>query len=681
MTSRYRRCSPAISCVWRVGLCGFFVLGLATAAKAQCPDGSPPPCARRVAVDTNAFIVRPFTVRGEQSAQYLGASMVDLLHMALDGVGKMRIEYAPTNLRRLSELSGPEDARGAAGVALELGAGRVIGGTIVALGSDVRIRAEVLDAVRGRTQFVVEGRANINNLAAVVDSLASQILARRLLLPGERRRLSIGEYATKSPKALQLYLVARQHVRRGERAAAADSLKIALRHDPDFGLVHLLLHRLESAQGGITLISIDSINRFARARKSRFPERVQFMFDDARVSGNRFHRLGWAQATAQRFPNDPDAAFYLADALFHYGLNLGESRDVAVAAFRRAIALDDADPELLQHFSTLMDEVGDSTESRTAWQRCRAIAPSLCAGDLGFRVLYQREDPIALAVGADSLLWGGPANWMLRGIAWDPALGLAITDSFARIQTAPSRSAGLRSAAFVVRSTVALARGQYDLAQSFLDSAAARGSPGGFHMLHHIVTGTPTAEASAATVNPTGLTSVVIRAWWAAATQTPDSAEKYVRILETGTWPDADKPTAEAAAAGLRGLVALRAGDTARALGLLTSMRPMNIRRPVPLRVLYPNTPLALLHAQIEAARGNHSRAKLYLADVYPINDYVPFIGDAEELRARVALALGDTASAKVALQKVVEVWANADPPLQPRVAAARATLPRLRNP
>lgn len=106
--------------------------------------------------------------------------------------------------------------------------------------------------------------------------------------------------------------------------------------------------------------------------------------------------------------------------------------------------------------------------------------------------------------------------------------------------------------------------------------------------------------------------------------------------------------------------------------------RATNSRSPIPRRVILPEAALSLALAQLEAVHGSNAKAELYLADVYPLNHYVPFIGDAEELRARLALARADTVAAKTHLRNVIAVWDRADPPLQPRVAAARATLARL---
>jgi TolB-like protein len=633
--------------------------------------------------DTNVFVVLPFAVRGPPSVEYLGQSMVDLLHMALDGVGRMRVEYAPTAIRRLSQLPDAQDARSAAGVALELGAGRLIGGTVVALGSDVRIHAEIFDAIRGRTQFAVDGRGDIANVTAMVDSLASAILARRLAPRSERRLLPTGEFATKSPAALQGYLVARQHWLRGERRPAVDSLRSALHHDPAFGRAHLLLLRIENAEGGITGLGGPAILKAALQHRDRYSDRIRLMLDIASASmeGQRSRALAAARYAADRYPDDPDAAYHLADNGWHFGINMGEPPQRVIAAFRRALAFDDQDPELLGHLSGLMYDVGDSAGARAAGERCRAVAASICQKENSplFRAIFRREDPVIIASGADSLTFGGLSNTFVRFTPWDPARGLAITDSLARIQTQPSRVQGLRAQAYIVRSNVALARGQHEAAWAFLDSVVAadgRQAPG-YRLLTHIVTGThPERVAPPDRVNPTNVTLLMVLAWWTAVRASPDSAETVFRQLEKLAWPDSAMGVA--VATGLRGIIALRLGDTVRARDLLTRARSNHKRRTIPNRVILPGAGLALKLAELEAARGDFAAARLHLADVFPQNDYVPFIGDAEELRAKVALALADTVAAKTALRNVIAVWEKAEPHLQPRVAAARATLARL---
>src|SRR5881628_3663669 len=56
------------------------VVGLPTLASGQCPDGSPPPCGRRVALDTARYAILPFVHReGGQQSTLDGADCAELL--------------------------------------------------------------------------------------------------------------------------------------------------------------------------------------------------------------------------------------------------------------------------------------------------------------------------------------------------------------------------------------------------------------------------------------------------------------------------------------------------------------------------------------------------------------------------------------------------------------------------
>lgn len=666
----------------RLRVCGAAILLMPLGeAAAQCPDGTfagASGCRRRASVDTNAFLVLPFVVRGGPEAAYLGPSMVDLLHMALNGVGRIRIEYAPGVLDRFGARATPTDARSAFGGALELGIGRVISGTIVAIGQDIRIGAQIHDATRNRMQFEVSRRARPDNIGVVVDSIAAEILARRAVPPAELRRVSAREFASRSPQALQAYLVARQHVRARQRRAAGDSLKSALRHDPSFALAYQLLHRLESSQAGITGIRRDSIERMIMARRSGFPERIQHIFADARFE-NRLRAREWVTGLVARYPDDPDVAFHFADHMFHHGINLGDGHERAIQAFRRAYELDDEDPELLGHFGGLLSESGDSAGLKSLrLAECRRLRLDPCEMDVYYRAIFRGEDPLTLSFGEDTLVGAQLDNYLVRGAAFDPALGLALSDSFAQRQLSMRRTTNQRSAAYIIRANVALARGRHGLASAWLDSAQALTPRPGFLLLHHIVTGTRGEEAAALVKRDSvarGSVMSVARAWWAAATQPADVARAYL--------PEIEQPAALVATRGftngLQGLIALRAGDTSAALQFLDAMRPDRFNPTVPFRLLFPGAYLALTHARLEARRGNMVRARTYLADLYPTNEYVPFIADAEELRAEVALALGDTTNARRHLGNVVAIWRGSDPPFQPRVARARELLAALK--
>jgi multidrug resistance efflux pump len=62
----------------------------------------------------------------------------------------------------------------------------------------------------------------------------------------------------------------------------------------------------------------------------------------------------------------------------------------------------------------------------------------------------------------------------------------------------------------------------------------------------------------------------------------------------------------------------------------------------------------------------------------FDYNGGVVYRAEAEELLAQIAEQQGDTAGAMRAYGNFVDLWKDADPELQPRVAAARAALARL---
>jgi tetratricopeptide (TPR) repeat protein len=648
--------------------------------EAQCPNGSEPPCLARGPADTNAIVVLPFAVRGPPEVQYLRESMVDLLHMALDGVGRVSVRYPQTALRRLGQLTDPTDLTTAAPVVRGMGAGRAIGGSVVVSGNELRIRIDVYDAVRGRSQFPVEGRGTLDQLGSTVDGLAAAILARKVV-PAERAgRIDLSEYA-KSTGALQSFLVAMQHVRRAERKVAGDSLRSALRQDPNFGLAYYWLGHVEGAQAGAGGVEggVPAIVRAANARSDSFPERVRFMLSimTANQAGERARVLALVHEAVRRYPNDADAAYQRADKHFHLGLNTGVPRDRVLAMFRRAIEMDDENPELLDHYTTLMNESGDTTAYLAAAKRCRAIAPQLCNGE-GFRILHHGERPWATRP-ADSV--SQPFVFLTRG-APNLAYSLVATDSMYLVHSQLSRPSGLRFQAYTTRAVVELERGRFVKARSLIDSAAPLAGNSRAHdglaLLADIMAGAGDPQVAMALGRLTTTNNIAfagVRAWHATVRMPADSAEKAIRLLEGRAWPDS--AIGSAMATGLRGILALRQGDTTQAMRMLAAASNNHMRR-IFNRNFWPGAWLSLTAARIEAARGNRESARIYLADMYPAPDAMPWLTEGEELRGRVALALGDTASAKAAYRNVVEIWKDADQVLQPRVAAAREALARL---
>jgi tetratricopeptide (TPR) repeat protein len=667
----------------RLALSALLLAAPSSFAHAQCADGTPEPCRSRVRADSNVLVVLPFAVRGPAQHAWLGESIMDLLQTAFDGVGKLRVEYAPTNLRRLDALADRQNPRAAAGLALEFGAARVLAGTINVLGSEVRIRADMYDATRNSVQFSVERRGSVDNFGAVVDSLGSAILARRLVPATDRQRLNAGEYDTRSPKALQAFAVARRIERGGNRKVAAESLLSALKQDPDFGPARYRLLVIEGAQGGVTGVQGGrfAILNDALKHRDKYSERIRTLLDIKLARRTeRARALALVDQVAAQYPNDPDVAFEQADAYFHHGINLGVPRERVLEVFRRALAVDDENLELNQHYLVLLWEAGDSAGVARATANCRRFRQTGCLEDGVSRAIFGARTAREIAVGPDSLAW--TQHFFVRARAAEPAFGLALTDSFAVIQTSPGREPMLRNRAYLIRSHVALGNGRYRDAWALMDSAAAVMAPNPPADIHRwarlpaIVTGERVSETLALPYNVNGPLQVIAQTWLAVARLPADSALPLVRAWESRFWGDTtlDRAVGEA----LRGALAARAGDTVTARRLLLSAREVETGDTSPYRLLNPSCWHAVQLARIELRVGSAANARRYLADAYPANSCIPFLGDIEETQGHIALALNDTATARRSFANVIALWDKADPPLQPRVTAAREALARL---
>jgi len=217
-------------------------------ARAQCPDGSPPPCrsglARgHVTIDSDAVAILPFRVRGPPGeVEWLREGIVDWLNIALDGLAGWRVVHPRTLLLRAPARAELMDIPAASRTAREVGAASLIVGSAFASGTQLRLHAELYDAVATRRLATVEARAPTADPAPGVDSLAVGLARQRLLSHRPTTRRSVEEYATTSPQALRAYLASEHLARQGAWQAAADSLLTAIGYDSTFGLAYYRLY-------------------------------------------------------------------------------------------------------------------------------------------------------------------------------------------------------------------------------------------------------------------------------------------------------------------------------------------------------------------------------------------------------------------------------------------------------
>src|SRR4029077_20943444 len=192
------------------------VVGLPTLASGQCPDGSPPPCGRRVALDTARYAILPFAHReGGQQGTLDGADCAELL---TEGFARW-IEVRLADKTRVYDALARHGARApfripfdtAVAIARRLGAGKLVMGQLWSFGDTLRLTAGLYDAARGGAplrEVTMRVPANSNGIGAAFNALADSLLGADL--SGAR---GAGAEQTRSLRALRAYALGERAIR------------------------------------------------------------------------------------------------------------------------------------------------------------------------------------------------------------------------------------------------------------------------------------------------------------------------------------------------------------------------------------------------------------------------------------------------------------------------------------
>jgi serine/threonine-protein kinase len=330
--------------------------------------GSTPAAARRL--DPALVAVLPFRVAGaDPSLHYLRQGMVDLMQAKLTGAGGARAADARSVLAAYRDAGGTDtddvaDA-GLLTVAERVGAARLLQGSIVGPPEHIVMSASLVEMPGGRSiaQTTVEGPRD--SLFSMVDQLATRLLA----LGAGASAQQLASLTTTNPEALRAYLDGVMAYRRGAFGNATRDLTRAVEVDSTFALA---LSALVEANGWeAAAIDIRRVRRLAWQYRDRLGARDQEVLS-IRL-GSQYPastpwqvRLADRERLTQRFPESPEAWFYLADGLFHYGY-MADHPDPMPAArrgFEEAVRLDSAFGGPVSHLSTLAFVRGDSAEVR-----------------------------------------------------------------------------------------------------------------------------------------------------------------------------------------------------------------------------------------------------------------------------------------------------------------------------
>jgi hypothetical protein len=322
---------------------------VANIAIAQCPDGSPPPCKRSVAVptlrrtnpplDVRAWIVVPFgNVMKAPELDWLRDASVNLLSLDLGRwtdirvvpdkrVGDLLRELPPTHAGTALTLSD------GLSIARRAGAGTLVMGDFFKAGKGARFVANVFDVATGaKLRSAVQQAAEQDSLLTAFTPLARGVLA----VPPPSDAM-MGELGTTRLDAYQEYLIGVRSMNADQMLEARQHLERAIALDSTFALAHFQLSYVlgwGDPQGPRN----DALQHALTAARlgTRLPRRERALIESSVASASREHGKACTiiAPIVARDSSDIQALITLGECSFHDGEVVVSDTDTLVAKFR-----------------------------------------------------------------------------------------------------------------------------------------------------------------------------------------------------------------------------------------------------------------------------------------------------------------------------------------------------------
>ena len=641
-------------------------------------------------------VVAPFRVAGaDPSLGYLHEGLVDLLVTKLtdDQAGLAADPASVVSGWRRARLLGNADAPRAEAlrIARELGADRLITGSVVGTASRVVISASLVTVPSGqlRAQATVEG--GVDSLNALVDRLAIGLLAKEA---GAWDRLA-SRTSTSLP-ALRAFLDGQSAYRRGGYRNAVQHFGRALELDSTFAMAALGLAQSAERIG----LGAQRSRGLAAAWQARgeLTERDRVYLDA--LAGPRYpappsereQLAGWERAAAAT-PSRADVWHELGERFFYDGQLLGVRNwyERAVGAFERAAELDGEFASPLQYLAQLAAHAGDTTDVRRLTSRYLQLDS---AGDLSDFVRWRsavavddrrsltqlRRQFTAMPAVTLQLIAISAQFHLIEGEdaerAFAVLLGRAVRGA-ERVELHLGRHAlalnrGRPSAAVEIAeeieelqplSTDAARLRVLDGLYGWGDSAVAARS---IRRLDRVTDG-----AQSSRLGPDRLEDVCVAAQWRAWHDDVSALGEAMRVLTNGSH---DWPSAAVCAALIDAIAATRqrrpdARARAQRLDSLVMFGPTlgDMRS-------YVN----LAAARVHESQGDRTRALAAIRRRPHMQRWGEYLAPALYDEGRLAAMTGDSAAAARAYRHFLSLQQDPEPSAAPMVARARSELARL---
>jgi tetratricopeptide (TPR) repeat protein len=639
--------------------------------------------------DTTRVAVFPFRVLGNTPVPDLAHGVVDLLSLDLDGAGDVRV-VDPDAL--LAGIGTDTDlaADAARSRARRLGATHYLLGTAHGEPGRIRLQATLYLVSTAEIEAQVSADGAPDHLLGLVDQLAAALLADRLHTSKERIARA-GSVSTTSLPALKAWLAGELAFRRGRYVEAAESFERAASLDTSFALAHYR-HSLATLWGDRPGASTDLHDAMALRHAARLAPRDRQLLEayGAWRTGDASRAERLYRRVLATWADDLEAWHQLGETLIHYNPLRGRPVSEARSAFERVLSFDPDHRGARWHVA-LLDALAGRTEAlRAALIRLAGNGEPTGAEALelrGMLVALRRDAPLP----TEDLELASADEATLSSLVWRLAVFLGDLDAAertARQLTGPQRNDYAKLMGRSMLAQLAMARGKLRAARAEIARAPEVGPGFDLEMMRAASSmhwwGTLPREQLSRARDTLRLNDPRLAGWAPTvriytvgmldlALGDSLGLQQTVSRLES---PRPDSALARDLALGLRAYHAARGGKPSQALRFLDAMgRPGwfgHVVTGAPLGDPLPR----FVRAEMLFALGRDDEALAWYGTFgeHALRDLV-YLAPAAFRRGQIFERQGRPDDARLSYGRVVELWSNADPELQPWVAAARARL------
>lgn len=676
---------------------GALVLAAAVVSRRHSEALGAEPAATRVAV-------LPFQYAGPDRFSYLAEGMADLVSVKLDLPGVLSAVDPHALMAYERGLSRPQaDLETGRQVASRFSADAFVLGSVVAAGDGLEISAGLYlpDGTR-----IAQAEAAIDreeDVFRATDGIARQLTADRL--GGAADRLSrAAALTTASLPALKAYLEGERELRAGRYASAAEAFRQAVAEDSTFALAYYRygLARLWADLPGAAPIDGEAA---ALHHAERLSDRYHRLLDvyGAWLRGDAAQAEDLGLKLVSAYPDAAEAWYLLGETLFHYNPLRGRPIAEARHAFLEVVHVDPGNVQAMWHLAWLAAYDGRTDDFDRWTGKLAGISPAI-EDSLELRTMS------AFAHGdrkAEDRL--GPqlrraSETTLTRIVWRVAVYLHDIDGARRVAgylLAPDRSDYARLVGHREIAFLDWAGGRWQEARAHVGAEPALDVFGGISVEDHVLLATsPFARQAGADLEDARR---AVSLWPRTRVPGGDSSGLHLRELHAAYYrgiidvEEADTASARDEVRMMDSLASAHAVDPVRARSLADAVgggiATLQHRADDAVALLEGTTVprwfgLALSSPRQSRARERFERAEA-LAAVGRGREALPwfaslaessahdliYLAPAELDEARIYERLGKRDAAAIHYRRFIDLWKNADAPLQPLVEQARRRL------